>query len=759
MAAQPLKLDKKDGSPPLVVVIAGPTAVGKSDVAMALAELVDQPAELISADSVQVYKRLDIGSNKPTPAEQERCPIRLVDWLEPTEQCTVMDWTKEAMRAVNELHGAGVLPIVVGGSSMYVDWLVHGERDAGKADPEVRAQVEETLRPFQEKADWNGAFALLADANPEKAKGILRNDWKLLSRGLELLQTPPVREGRASRSGLDMRGFFISPPERQVLYDRIDERCLAMLRVGIMEEVAGLLEEGLLDFDSSAALAIGYRQVMDYLTRPDPREGDVEAFAEFIRGFGQATRSYSQKQMVWFRKDESFRWVPSNRASPQSVAAEIARLCQLPREVFLQEAAGEGALRRPAGQEAFRSRLNQVEQLLGEEMQALLQVADACTRRVPAHLRRQEEPLETVELADGTNVGKVYWHGRHKDWGWMTPLGKVHRQGMEIFNALGWREIEVDNSSTLPVFCWPVKKASGYPAFAEAGEPLPLVRPFPMDFTERLDNKAMLAAHLAAAGHADAHPLTMTAEDFLSKGSAADEATQEVWFLKHSLGVKGNGVHAFPSRAALRQHLEEKSSKWLRGFVAQQGIAPPALMNGRKWVIRAHAVLHGKPQGALEAFCHKEMIVIQNGQVYSDDTAVRPAHISSAGRPEYWPKPTLLEDEELAEQVCTLAAKAFASVARHAPRGPYSPTSAELCQVFGLDVGLDANGRAWLMEVNDYPAIASGTMSKVDPVIYTELVRDVINLVAIPKLTGEPQSLGSFSKLSLDQWLPAEGQL
>ncbi|CAE8606678.1 unnamed protein product, partial [Polarella glacialis] len=130
--------------PGLVVVIAGPTAAGKSDAAAALADRLaadGRKSALVSADSVQVYKGLDVGSNKPTKAEQEQWPIQLIDWMEPEESCTAGLWTREAFRIIDEILSRGEVPIVVGGSCMYLDWLVKGEPDAGKSDPSVVAAI------------------------------------------------------------------------------------------------------------------------------------------------------------------------------------------------------------------------------------------------------------------------------------------------------------------------------------------------------------------------------------------------------------------------------------------------------------------------------------------------------------------------------------------------------------------------------------------------------------------------------------------
>eukprot|EP00440_Ansanella_granifera_P009027 gb/GFBE01009782.1/.p1 GENE.gb/GFBE01009782.1/~~gb/GFBE01009782.1/.p1 ORF type:complete len:152 (+),score=37.12 gb/GFBE01009782.1/:1-456(+) len=144
------------------------------------------------------------------------------------------------------------------------------------------------------------------------------------------------------------------------------------------------------------------------------------------------------------------------------------------------------------------------------------------------------------------------------------------------------------------------------------------------------------------------------------------------------------------------------------------------------------------------------MIVLPYGQPYTPSPAVRAAHVSNIAKLQHLPKPSLLEDESLIQQVGNLAGRAFAAVLEHAPRGPYTPRSAELCQVFGLDILADASGKAWLLEVNNYPAIASGTMEHVDKAVYTRLVRDVMQLVVLPKVHGADPAPGGWRELDLE---------
>ena len=263
-----------------------------------------------------------------------------------------------------------------------------------------------------------------------------------------------------------------------------------------------------------------------------------------------------------------------------------------------------------------------------------------------------------------------------------------------------------------------------------------------------LNAKASLAKILSTAGCEDIHPDTWDAQSFLQNPPATAES--DIFFLKHSLGVKGNGVHIF-RRNALMSRLKDLGPKGCEPFIVQRGVAPPALRNGRKWVIRAHALLHGHMDGKTSLYLHKDMISLEYGQVYTEQLDVKAAHVSNSAKIKFLPKPELIKDDVLIQKVQSLVQRAFASVNDHIPRGPFSPKEAELCQIFGLDVILDVDGKAWLLEINDYPAIASGTMEHVDTAVYTNLVRDVLRLVVLPKLDSIDPVLQGWHLIELPE--------
>ena len=235
-----------------VVVIAGPTAVGKSALALRLCEQLQ--GELISVDSVQVYRNLQIGANKPSATELARVPHHLVDIHDPTDEYTAGAFYRDALTAVEDVLSRDRLPVLCGGTSMYLRWLTSGRPDAPKADPVVEEQVRLTLQPFEAANDWPGGLAKLEGLDPARASKLTKNDWYRLGRSMTIAMQTERPVGAADKSedtdgldalreALDMRCFFVCAP-REPLCRRIDERCEAMLQKGLLEETSDNLLAG-----------------------------------------------------------------------------------------------------------------------------------------------------------------------------------------------------------------------------------------------------------------------------------------------------------------------------------------------------------------------------------------------------------------------------------------------------------------------------------------------------------------------------------
>lgn len=330
---------------PRVIVITGPTSVGKSANALELAKRIN--GEIVSADSVQLYKYLNIGSNKATPTEQRLVPHHLLDIADPLNEFTAGDFYRRARAVTSEIAGRGKIPIVVGGTMMYVRWFIHGRPATPPAADTARQRVEAAVRACN--GDWEAGVALLAARDPKRVEMLMRNDWYRLTRALEVFETTgvpmtemPLIGGAPNAMGshldYDFRCVFLVG-ERVPMNRRIDRRCESMIlstplvqetdnpdgrtngvEKSILVEVSSLLvSKRLRVAPASPCLAIGYRQTISYLVSralshadglKNEEEGHAtKAFRSYVEDFQQATRTYAKQQIAWFRKDPMFRWV------------------------------------------------------------------------------------------------------------------------------------------------------------------------------------------------------------------------------------------------------------------------------------------------------------------------------------------------------------------------------------------------------------------------------------------------------------------
>jgi tRNA dimethylallyltransferase len=305
-AILPLEKKLKDivkYKPQKVILIAGPTACGKTALSLLLAEMLK--GEIISADSMQVYKGMDIGTAKVSKEEQERIPHHLIDIRHIQESFNVVDFYYEARQCIESITARGKVPIVVGGSGFYFRALVYGPPSGPPSLPDLRAKLEEEL-------DRMGSEALydkLKEYDPVYAATITQNDRQKIIRALEIvtLTGEKVSKNQWKRSkplpDFDFHAWFIYRP-RNVLYPAIDARCEQMLEKGLIDEVKALEKQGLLS-NSSAMQAIGYRQCLDFLQTSQ----DENEYKKFVQKFKAASRQYSKRQFTWFRKEPIFNWL------------------------------------------------------------------------------------------------------------------------------------------------------------------------------------------------------------------------------------------------------------------------------------------------------------------------------------------------------------------------------------------------------------------------------------------------------------------
>ena len=284
-----------------VVSIMGPTASGKTGLALELASQV--PAEIISVDSALVYKHMNIGTAKPTAEEMAVAPHWLVDIIEPTEAYSVADFVDDTTRLISEIHGRGKLPILVGGTIMYFNALINGISPLPKSDTEIREAI---LSEANERG-WQAMHADLETVDPVSAGRIHPNDPQRLTRALEVYRSSGKslthwQQKAIYRCPYKIDQFAIAPQERAVLHDRIAQRFDLMLAQGLVDEVKALYERGDLHEDMPAIRAVGYRQVWQYL------KGEL-SYAEMRDKGIIATRQLAKRQLTWLRGWPDLTWL------------------------------------------------------------------------------------------------------------------------------------------------------------------------------------------------------------------------------------------------------------------------------------------------------------------------------------------------------------------------------------------------------------------------------------------------------------------
>jgi tRNA dimethylallyltransferase len=275
------------------VFLLGPTASGKTAVALELAQRF--PAEIVSVDSAQVYRDMDVGTAKPVPEERERVRHHLIDILDPTEAYSAGRFRDDALRLVKEIHARGRTPILAGGTMLYFRALTRGLADLPPAQPAIRAEIE--ARAALE--GWPALHRELASVDPIAAARIEPADAQRIQRALEVHRFT----GRAlssfhgeAQAPLPFDGLHIGlePSERAVLHDRIARRFRAMLERGLVDEVKALKTRYALDASMPAMRAVGYRQVWETLG------GEASAATLEARGIA-ATRQLAKRQLTWLR--------------------------------------------------------------------------------------------------------------------------------------------------------------------------------------------------------------------------------------------------------------------------------------------------------------------------------------------------------------------------------------------------------------------------------------------------------------------------
>ncbi|MCH4575525.1 tRNA (adenosine(37)-N6)-dimethylallyltransferase MiaA [Achromobacter xylosoxidans] len=283
-------------TPPLVICLAGPTAAGKSASTLALAER--WPLEIVNVDSATIYRGMDIGTAKPSPAEQAQVPQHLLDIRDPAQSYSAAEFRADALRLIDEIRARGRIPLLAGGTMMYYKALRDGLDDLPQADPALRAELEARAA----RDGWPALHAELARLDPVTAARLAPNDSQRIQRALEICQlsgqpmSALLGRQRAAAGDDDNRYLTISlePSERAALHARIEQRFDAMLANGLLEEVRGLHARADLHPGLPSVRCVGYRQMWAHL------DGEISLEEAREQGIA-ATRQLAKRQITWLR--------------------------------------------------------------------------------------------------------------------------------------------------------------------------------------------------------------------------------------------------------------------------------------------------------------------------------------------------------------------------------------------------------------------------------------------------------------------------
>lgn len=286
-----------------IAAIVGATASGKTSLSIALAKKFN--GEIVSFDSMQIYKGMDIGTAKPTEEERAGVPHHMIDVCDPYKKFSCTDYAEMALSCINDIISRGKLPILCGGTGLYLDSLLRGTRDDGaESDPAFREEM-------QHFADVNGADALhtrLAEIDPEAAEAIHPNNIRRVIRALEVYHTTGITKTRLDELSREKEDAFdcltigLGYENRDILYERIDRRVDEMIKNGLLDEAKELYEKGYLAPDTTAGQAIGYKELLPYLESECSLEDAVLALK-------LDTRHYAKRQMTWFGARKNINWI------------------------------------------------------------------------------------------------------------------------------------------------------------------------------------------------------------------------------------------------------------------------------------------------------------------------------------------------------------------------------------------------------------------------------------------------------------------
>lgn len=312
-----------------VLAVVGATASGKTALSIALAQSLH--GEILSFDSMQVYRGMDIGTATPTQEELRTVPHHFINILDPREPYSCADFVSLARDKISELTGRGILPVLCGGTGLYLDGLLRGGsfETSAPADPTIRARLSE------QAAEDGGAMLLwqrLEKIDPESAAATHPNNVKRVIRALEIYEccgrtkSELDRESRSDTLCYDATVLGLRYSNRALLYRRIDARVDAMLREGLIEEIERLDREGVFEYSVTAAQAIGYKELLGAVRGQCPLNEAIEALK-------LATRHYAKRQMTWFSARPYVTWIAADTENGEirsfdEILRDALRICE-----------------------------------------------------------------------------------------------------------------------------------------------------------------------------------------------------------------------------------------------------------------------------------------------------------------------------------------------------------------------------------------------------------------------------------------------
>ncbi|MBQ8247729.1 MAG: tRNA (adenosine(37)-N6)-dimethylallyltransferase MiaA [Lachnospiraceae bacterium] len=287
---------------PKLIILAGPTAVGKTDNSIRLAKAVN--GEIISADSMQVYKRMDIGSAKIMPEEMQGIKHYLIDVLDPTEEFNIVRFQTMAKEAMAEIYAKGKIPILVGGTGFYIQSLLYDIEF--KEEEEANIALREELQQFADKFGKEALHGRLKTVDPESAEAIPAGNVKRVIRALEFYETHHEKISahnaeQAEKESPYHYAFFVLTDDRKLLYERIEKRIDIMLEKGLIDEVKALQAEGL-NRNFISMQGLGYKEILAYL------EGEI-SLEEAVYILKRDTRHFAKRQITWFKREKDVKWL------------------------------------------------------------------------------------------------------------------------------------------------------------------------------------------------------------------------------------------------------------------------------------------------------------------------------------------------------------------------------------------------------------------------------------------------------------------